>query len=188
MTKWQISGHVNPSKPTISWFIPAALVLCFAFPGCAGAQLAEAIDPVMWSVLAPATQTSTSLQSTRLCHAMYCNTAKSSPEAFWFQHWSCGVAGKGASWGGNANGFAEGGGPATDTCVGVPTGNPQFARRTSVAPGTIATSSAMPLKLTRKSAFSFEPDYLPSWITNQPLAYERYGAAPAVATLHFGHR
>jgi hypothetical protein len=55
-------------------------------------------------------------------------------------------------------------------------------------PGTTGKGSATPLKAGLKSAFSVEPDYLPSWVTNQPLAYLRYGAAPAVVTLHFGHK
>jgi hypothetical protein len=57
-----------------------------------------------------------------------------------------------------------------------------------VAPGTIATSSAPDLRSTRGSSFRVEPDYLPSWITNQPLAYLRYGAAPAVVNVQFGRK
>jgi hypothetical protein len=60
-------------------------------------------------------------------------------------------------------------------------------QRATAVPGTLATDSASPLTPAHKSAIRVEPDYLPSWITNQPLAYLRYGAAPAVVTLHFGH-
>ncbi len=60
--------------------------------------------------------------------------------------------------------------------------------RPPVVPGTLATTSTPTLETSHKSGFSVEPDYLPSWITNQPLAYLQYGAAPAVVTLHFGHK
>jgi hypothetical protein len=70
--------------------------------------------------------------------------------------------------------------------IGAPL--PNTDRLTPLAPGTIANVPASPLKPSHKSGFSVEPDYLPSWVTNQPLAYLRYGAAPAVATLHFGHK
>jgi hypothetical protein len=75
-----------------------------------------------------------------------------------------------------------------DTSVGLPKDNAASSARTSAVPGTIAKSSATPLKPSHNSAFSVEPDYLPSWITNQPFAYLRYGAAPAVVTLHFGQK
>ena len=55
-------------------------------------------------------------------------------------------------------------------------------------PGKIAPSSAPDLRSTRGSSFRVEPDYLPSWITNQPLSYLRYGAAPAVVRLEFGRK
>jgi hypothetical protein len=57
-----------------------------------------------------------------------------------------------------------------------------------IAPGTLAKIASPAPNTGRKSGFSVEPDYLPSWVTNQPLAYLRYGAAPAVVTLHFGHK
>jgi hypothetical protein len=79
-------------------------------------------------------------------------------------------------------------GALPDTSVGVRPANAERSNRSPVVPATIAKSSATPLKPPHKSAFSVEPDYLPSWITDQPLAYLRYGAAPAVATLHFGHK
>jgi hypothetical protein len=84
--------------------------------------------------------------------------------------------------------FTQDGGSALATFAGPTTPNPELAGGTPVAPGTVAKSSPMPLKPGRTSAFSVEPDYLPSWITDQPLAYSRYGAAPAVVTLHFGHK
>lgn len=57
-------------------------------------------------------------------------------------------------------------------------------------PGTLATNATPALKAKPQNPFSVrvEPDTLPSWITNQPLAYMQYGAAPAVVTLHFGHK
>jgi hypothetical protein len=75
---------------------------------------------------------------------------------------------------------------APDTYFGVP--KPESFRQSSVAPGTIAKSSAAPLKPSHTSGFRVEPDYLPSWVTNEPLSYLRYGAAPAVVTLHFGRK
>ncbi|MBV8476781.1 MAG: hypothetical protein JOZ36_08955 [Acidobacteria bacterium] len=63
-----------------------------------------------------------------------------------------------------------------------------LSSRPSLVPGTLATVSSSTLKTSHKSGFSVEPDYLPSWVTNQPLAYLQYGAAPAVVTLHFGHK
>jgi hypothetical protein len=58
----------------------------------------------------------------------------------------------------------------------------------AVVPGTIATSPAPDLRSSRGSSFRVEPDYLPPWITNQPLSYLRYGAAPAVVRLQFGRK
>ena len=57
-------------------------------------------------------------------------------------------------------------------------------------PGTLATNSNPAPKPKAETPFqvSVKPDYLPSWETNQPLAYLRYGAAPAVVTLHFKHK
>ena len=92
------------------------------------------------------------------------------------------------SWGGKSDNFSQNGGLVSDTSVGVATANPAPLGRTSLLPGTIAQSSGTPLKPGHNSAFSVEPDHLPSWMTNQPLAYLRYGAAPAVVTLHFGHK
>ena len=61
---------------------------------------------------------------------------------------------------------------------------------TPAVPGTLATnaSRAPQAKLQNPISVRVEPDYLPSWITNQPLAYMQYGAAPAVVTLHFGRK
>src|SRR5205814_10518736 len=98
------------------------------------------------------------------------------------------VTDKSLSWGGKADDFTQNEEPIAETSIGVPTANPEPSGRTSVVPGTIAKSSKTPLKPNHKSAISVEPDYLPSWITDQPLAYSRYGAAPAVVTLHFGHK
>jgi hypothetical protein len=89
---------------------------------------------------------------------------------------------------GNRDDFTHDEGALRPTSVGVPSTNAEPSGRSSVVPGTIAKSSATPLKPSHKSAFSVEPDYLPSWITDQPLAYLKYGAAPAVVTLHFGHK
>jgi len=79
---------------------------------------------------------------------------------------------------------------SSETLIGAPL--PNTDHLTPPAPGTIAPTIAKvaaPAPSTgHKSGFSVEPDYLPSWVTNQPLAYLRYGAAPAVATLHFGHK
>ena len=70
----------------------------------------------------------------------------------------------------------------------APSSQPSVAPGTlAVMPGTLAKDSAPALKPVHKSAFSVEADYLPSWETIQPLSYLRYGAAPAVMTLHFGH-
>ena len=77
---------------------------------------------------------------------------------------------------------------AADTSLGVLKPSAEPSGRNSVVPGTLAKSSVTPLKPSPSSGFSVEPDYLPSWITNQPLAYLKYGAAPAVVTLHFGHK
>ena len=77
---------------------------------------------------------------------------------------------------------------APDTSFGVPKPSADASSRNSVVPGTVAKISAAPLKPTHSNGFSVEPDYLPSWITNQPLAYLKYGAAPAVVTVHFGHK
>ena len=84
---------------------------------------------------------------------------------------------KNVSWPGNADNFSQAGAPLSDT-----------SDKPSVAPGTIAKTSPTPLKPMHNSAFSVEPGSLPSWITEQPLAYLKYGAAPAVVTLHFGHK
>lgn len=75
---------------------------------------------------------------------------------------------------------------SSDALIAAPV--PNTDRLTTLAPGTIAKIAAPAPGSSRKSGFSVEPDYLPSWVTNQPLAYLRYGAAPAVATLHFGHK
>ena len=141
-------------KPTLRFVLPT-LMLCFALPGPASAQLAEPIDPVIRSVLIPATATPASLQSTPLWRDVN---------------------------------FTQDGGSTLDALVGPATANPELSGKTSIAPGTLAKSSAMPLKPSSNSAFSVEPDYLPSWVTNQHLAYSRYGAAPAVVTIHFGHK
>lgn len=76
---------------------------------------------------------------------------------------------------------------ASATPIGIPAANQKTLAQPLVMPGTLAKNSTPALKPAQKSAFSVEPDYLPSWVTNQPLAYLRYGAAPAVVTLHFGH-
>lgn len=57
-------------------------------------------------------------------------------------------------------------------------------------PGTLATNASRAPKAKLQNPFSVrvEPDSLPSWVTNQPLAYMQYGAAPAVVTLHFGRK
>jgi hypothetical protein len=54
-------------------------------------------------------------------------------------------------------------------------------------PGTPATQSIPVPNLKRLNPFPIrvEPGYLPSRITDQPLAYLQYGAAPVVITLHF---
>lgn len=75
-----------------------------------------------------------------------------------------------------------------NTSVEAPSANSERSAQTVVAPGTLANSTAPSIKPPHKSAFSVEPDYLPSWITNQPYAYLQYGAVPAVATLHFGRK
>jgi hypothetical protein len=61
---------------------------------------------------------------------------------------------------------------------------------TPAVPGTLATNTTPAPNLKPQDPFSvrLQPDSLPSWVTNQPLAYLRYGAAPAVVTLHFGHK
>ena len=92
------------------------------------------------------------------------------------------------SWAGKADDLTQDGAPVPDTSAGIPAANAEPSGRTSVMPGTIAKSSAMPLKPGRTNTFSVQPDYLPSWMTDQPLAYLRYGAAPAVVTIHFGHK
>lgn len=76
---------------------------------------------------------------------------------------------------------------ASGTPIGIPAANHTATAQPLLMPGTLAKDSTPALKPGQKSAFSVEPDYLPSWVTNQPLAYLRYGAAPAVVTLHFGH-
>jgi len=78
--------------------------------------------------------------------------------------------------------------PAAERSSGTSIGIGDLLSRPQVMPGTLATASAPQLKPVHKSSFSVTPDYLPSWITNQPLAYLQYGAAPAVVTLHFGHQ
>jgi hypothetical protein len=55
-------------------------------------------------------------------------------------------------------------------------------------PGTIETASAPTLKPKHTSLIRVEPGYLPACLTDQPLAYLKYGAAPAVVTLQFGHK
>jgi hypothetical protein len=84
---------------------------------------------------------------------------------------------------------------AVNTLAGPLTFNPALSSRPSATPGTLAATpgtlgknSTPDLKPIQKSAFTVEPDYLPSWETIQPLSYLRYGAAPAVVTLHFGHQ
>jgi hypothetical protein len=84
---------------------------------------------------------------------------------------------------------------AVNTFSGPLTFNPALSSRPSVTPGTLsvtpgtlAKNSTPDLKPIQKSAFTVEPDSLPSWETIQPLSYLRYGAAPAVVTLHFGHQ
>ena len=186
MTKWQISHHVNPSQATASWFIVAALALGFVLPGPASAQFAEPIHQVIQPVLMWAI--SASPQSTILCGAAYCtDSGNGTLDPRSFQHLAGDVTDKDFSWGSKVDDFTTNEEPL-ETSVGVPTSNPEPSGRTSVVPGTIAKSSATPLKPNHKSAISVEPDYLPSWITDQPVPYLRYGAAPAVVTLHFGHK
>ena len=153
-----------------SCFILGTLALCFAFPGPASAQLAEPIDQVMRSGLMPATAISASRQSTLVSGASDCTDISSTLGVLSFERLASDGSDKDVSW------------------DGVPMANPEPSGRTSVLPGTTRKSSATPLKPGQKSAFSVEPDYLPSWVTNQPLAYLRYGAAPAVVTLHFGNK
>ncbi len=57
-----------------------------------------------------------------------------------------------------------------------------------VWPGTLAIRSAPALHPSYGRRFSVEPGGLPWWVTDQPLAYLRYGAAPVVLTLHFRHK
>lgn len=59
-----------------------------------------------------------------------------------------------------------------------------------IVPGTLASSATPSAKPKPVNPFSVrvEPDTLPSWVMNQPMAYMQYGAAPAVVTLHFGHK
>jgi hypothetical protein len=76
---------------------------------------------------------------------------------------------------------------ATDRFAGASAASGERSSQPSIMPGTLATASHA-LKPVHKSSFSVEPDYLPSWVTNQPLSYLQYGAAPAVVTLHFGHQ
>jgi hypothetical protein len=153
-----------------SWFILGTLALCFAFPGPASAQWAETIDQAMRSGLMPATAISASRQSTLVSGAADCTDISSTLGVLPFERLAGEGSDKDVSW------------------AGVPKGKPEPSGRTSALPGTTGKSSATPPKLVQKSAFSVEPDYLPSWVTNQPLAYLRYGAAPAVVTLHFGHK
>jgi hypothetical protein len=141
-------------KSTFRFVLPM-LALCFSYPGTASAQLAEPIDPMIRSVLMPATATPASSQST--------------------PPWT------------DVN-FTQDGRSVLDTVVGPGTASPEPSGGTAVAPGTLANSSPMPLKPGRNSMFSMQPDYLPSWMTDQPLSYLRYGAAPAVVTIHFGHK
>jgi hypothetical protein len=84
---------------------------------------------------------------------------------------------------------------AVNTLSGSSTSNLARSSRSSLTPGTLAATpgtlaknSTPELKPIQKSAFTVEPDTLPSWETIQPLSYLRYGAAPAVMTLHFGHQ
>ena len=83
---------------------------------------------------------------------------------------------------------------ALDTHIMLPSSNPEAWNGPSLTPGTPAVmpgapakDSALSPKPSHKSSFSVEPDYLPSWITNQPLSSLKYGAVPAVVMLHFGH-
>jgi hypothetical protein len=54
-------------------------------------------------------------------------------------------------------------------------------------PGTTSTSAAK-LRPGTPLQVRVQPDSLPSWVTNQPTASLQYGAAPAVVTLHIGHK
>ena len=189
MSKWQIFRHVDPSQSRASWFIVIALAVCFAFANPASAQLAEPIQQAMRSVLMPATATSPFLQSTRPWDVTPCtNSGDGTLEAVSFRHLAGDPTCKHVSWGGKTDDFTYDEVALPDISVGVSTANAEPSSTSSVVPGTIAKSSAMPLKPSHKSALRVEADSLPSWVSNQPLAYLRYGAAPAVVTLHFGHK
>ena len=74
----------------------------------------------------------------------------------------------------------------SETSVEAPIPNVEHSGQIPLAPGTLRNTAAPAVEQSKKSKFSVMPDYLPSWVTNQPLAYMQYGATPAVMTIHFG--
>ncbi|MBV8069375.1 MAG: hypothetical protein JO270_05680 [Acidobacteriaceae bacterium] len=66
---------------------------------------------------------------------------------------------------------------------------PAMAADSSPAmPGTLANNSTPANLKPQPFPVRVEADSLPSWVTAQPLSYLRYGAAPAVVTLHLGRK